>query len=425
MRHAFVLILSLAAVSVIWWIGRDLVPPRSLTFAAGEVGGGYHAIATRYAKILARDGIEVRVLDTAGSVENVDKLTSGEADVALLQGGVFAKGEVEALGAMFYEPLFVFAQSATEVSANPGDWADLRLAVGPEGSGTRAAARVLLSASGVAPDETTLFPVGGAEAVTELRAGRVDLALFVAPLAAPYLQPLLEDPDMRLVRLRHLEALARSMDHAEIVTLHAGAISLRPVLPQRSTDLMAMVARLVSHRDLHPALVNRLVMAAREIHGDRDQISSEGAFPATSGITMPINVNAYDLIADGPSLLASYLPYWVAAQVNRIALLALPIVLLLFPLIRSLPGLYRWRMRSQVFRHYREIREIDSAVPETVDSARLSTLRKRLETIDVELAKLRLPIAYRHLAYTARLHVDLVRSRIDDKQLRAEPDERS
>ncbi|SLN13467.1 NMT1/THI5 like protein [Roseivivax jejudonensis] len=416
MRVALALFLSLSAAFFIWSIGRDLVPPRSVTFAAGMSGGGYHAIATRYAEILARDGIETRILETAGSVENVDRLSSGEADVALLQGGVHAEGGAEALGAMFYEPLFVFAQADADLSSNPGDWAGLGLAVGPEGSGTRAASRVLLAASGIAPADVTLLPVGGADAVLELRAGEADLALFVAPLAAPYLQPLFNDPDVRLLRLLHLDAIARRMDHAEIVTLHAGAISLRPVLPQQSTDLVAMVARLVGQRDLHPALVDRLVMAAREIHGERDQITPEGAFPATSGISMPIDVNAYDIITDGPSALSAYLPYWAVAQVNRIALLALPIVFLLFPLLRSLPGLYQWRMRSQVFRHYREIREIDEELREAASPTRLSTLRDRLDAIDAELAELRLPVAYRHLAYTARLHVDLVRSRINEKQ---------
>ena len=135
---------------------------------------------------------------------------------------------------------------------------------------------------------------------------------------------------------------------------------------------------------------------------------------------MPIDVNAYDIITDGPSTLSAFLPYWAVAQVNRIALLALPIVFLLLPLLRSLPGLYEWRMRSQVFRQYRKIREIDEELRDATSASRLSTLRDRLDAIDADLAALRLPVAYRHLAYTARLHVDLVRSRIDEKQQRAD-----
>jgi TRAP-type uncharacterized transport system substrate-binding protein len=138
---------------------------------------------------------------------------------------------------MFYEPLFVFARSWTESPANPGEWADLRLAVGPEGSGTRAAATALMTASGVAPAEVILLPAGGADAVAELRSGTADLALFVAPLAAPYLQPLFSDPEMRLLRLSHLEAVARRMDDADVVTLHAGGcLSARYCRNARSTS---------------------------------------------------------------------------------------------------------------------------------------------------------------------------------------------
>lgn len=382
-------------------------------------GSGYHAVAERYAEILSRDGIDMHILETAGSVENAELLASGEADVALLQGGVHARGDAEALGAVFYEPLFVFARSGTEVSANPGDWSNLRLAVGPEGSGTRAAARALLAASGVTPAEASLISAGGADAVAALRDGTADLALFVAPLAAPYLQPLFPDPEVRLLRLLHLEAVARRMDHAKIVTLHPGAVSLSPALPDRAIDLMAMVARLVAQSDVHPALVDRLVMAAREIHAGRDQITPEGTFPSVAGISMPIDVYASDLVTDGPSSASAYLPYWAVAQVNRVALLALPILFLLLPLLRSLPGLYQWRMRAQVFRHYREIREIDEEARDVEDPARLEALSGRLEAIDIELADLRLPIAYRHLAYTARLHVDLVRSRINERRGRS------
>ncbi|MEO1292860.1 MAG: C4-dicarboxylate ABC transporter substrate-binding protein, partial [Pseudomonadota bacterium] len=121
------------------------------------------------------------------------------------------------------------------------------------------------------------------------------------------------------------------------------------------------------------------------------------------------------LIEQGPSSLSDVLPYWVVAQINRFAILLLPIFFLLLPLIRVAPALYRWRMRSRVYRYYASIREIDIEVRDAAALADLDPLRTRLGEIDEELATLRLPLPYRDYAYTARLHVDLVRNRLRDR----------
>jgi hypothetical protein len=45
----------------------DPAPPRSLTLATGSPEGAYHAYGERYREILARDGITVTLVNTAGT----------------------------------------------------------------------------------------------------------------------------------------------------------------------------------------------------------------------------------------------------------------------------------------------------------------------------------------------------------------------
>jgi TRAP-type uncharacterized transport system substrate-binding protein len=66
----------------------DPPPPREIRFAAGQPGGYYHTLAGRYGTALARDKITAQVLATQGSVDNLKRLAAGEADVALIQGGI-------------------------------------------------------------------------------------------------------------------------------------------------------------------------------------------------------------------------------------------------------------------------------------------------------------------------------------------------
>jgi hypothetical protein len=50
------------------------VPPRHFVVAAGMTGSGYDNRARQYARILARDGVELDVRNAAGAIED---LTTG------------------------------------------------------------------------------------------------------------------------------------------------------------------------------------------------------------------------------------------------------------------------------------------------------------------------------------------------------------
>lgn len=414
MRWVLGLLAVVAALVAIVVLARDLVPPKTMTLAAGGRDGGYWQIAERYRDILVRDGIAVTILETAGSGENAQLLAEGRADVALLQGGVAAPEGTEALAAVFREPLFIFTRTDAPVPANPGTWRDLTLAAGAPGSGTRIAIDQFLSVTGQA-QANRLLPLGGTAAAEALVRGDSDIAMFVAPLSAPYLAPLFADPSVNLLSLDNLPAIEGRLQHSVPVTLPAGAVSLSPLSPATDVALLAMTARLVAQPTLHPSLVDRLVEAAKVIHARRDPITRDGIFPTTQGVVMPVDVYAGDLLRNGTSGLQSFLPYWVVAQINRVAILLLPILFLLLPLFRVAPGLYGWQMRRRVFRHYQDITTIDHALP-GADAAALVQLSRQLDEIDRDLARLKLPLPYRDTAYTARLHLELLKRRIDDRR---------
>jgi len=418
MRVAGLILAVVAAIAAIWWLARDLLPPERVRFAAGSEGGGYHRIAQKYQTILAKDGIEVEILITAGSVENARLLADGTADVGLLQGGVPAGDGLESLGNIFLEPFFVFVRAAPDaapVPANVAKWTGLRLAAGGAGSGTRAAFLSLARAAGLKPDRNRILPLGGKDAAKALLAGEVDAALFVAPLDAPYLADLYRAETARMLTLAYLPALTSRLVASEQILLPAGAIRLDPPVPRQDTEMLAMVARLAAPPDLHPALVARLVAAARALHTRRSPIHDEGAFPNMETGDLPPDPYARDLLRTGPSVLQRYLPYWMVAQINRVAILLLPIVFLLLPLLRALPGLYAWRMRARVYSHYQDIRAIETAAEKASDPEALAAFDRQLAAIDEDLARLRLPLPYRNNAYTARMHVDLARRRIADR----------
>jgi TRAP-type uncharacterized transport system substrate-binding protein len=405
----FVTMLALALVLF------QLHPPATITLAAGPSGGAYNQVAERYRKVLARDGITLEVIETAGSAENAQLIADGQVDAAILQGGITVPAQkAEAIGAIFFEPMVLLTGLYNNIPGNPALWKDLRINIGAPGSGTAATFHDFEAAIDLSPDANTIVDLSYDQAVAALLDGSIDIAVFVAPIDAPYLIEAYSEPKIRFQLLSHAEAISRRLEYAKTVTVPSGAIFLDPVIPSGPRLLIALEARLAVRPDMHPALVNRLTMAAIELHSGRGLIQDQGMFPTVEGTGLPLNNAARQLIVNGPSIWHDWLPYWMASQVHRLVLLMLPILFLLVPALRALPQLYAYLMRWRVWQYYPEIHQIEEQLSTVSDGPSLTDMDARLVGLDTRLARLRLPAAYRQTAYEFRVHIELVRHRIEE-----------
>ncbi len=390
-----------------------LLPPKTVRLAAGSQGGAYTLMAERYAEVLSRDDIHVEIVHTKGSVDNAELIGNGSVDAAFLQAGIdVAPGSAEAIAGVFFEPMIFLAHAGHDIPMNPALWKGLKISAGQPGSGTAVAFQDFQRAVGMEQAANELLTLGFAQSVFALRAGEIDVAFFVSSIEAPYLRQAFGYDDIDILRLSYSEAIARHLDYADLVHIPQGAVSLDPVQPPQSRDILALKAQLVIDPHLHPALVNRLTMAAKELHSGHDVVTERGTFPEPRGIGVPINNVARQLIQQGPSTWHNLLPYWMAAQVNRLLLLTLPILFLLVPLLRVLPMIYAYFRGWQVWQHYGRIREIETQLGPHSSAAELTELSEELQAVDERIAQLRLPPAYRQTAYHARMHIDLVQKRI-------------
>jgi uncharacterized protein len=81
LRRLSLVALPAAAVLAIFYVAYRLVdplPPRRLVMGAGIAGSGYDNFARRYARILARHGIDLEIRNTAGAVENLSPRREGQ-----------------------------------------------------------------------------------------------------------------------------------------------------------------------------------------------------------------------------------------------------------------------------------------------------------------------------------------------------------
>ena len=124
-------------------------PPRQITIATGSPEGAYYAFGKAYSEALRKHGITLEVLPTAGSVENLQLLNKNDSsvDVAFLQGGIKSADQtvdIISLGSLYYEPLWAFQKKGVPID-RLGDLKGKRIAVGPDGSGTKALVMQLLA----------------------------------------------------------------------------------------------------------------------------------------------------------------------------------------------------------------------------------------------------------------------------------------
>lgn len=420
MRLFLYLSLPVFVVVLVIFLISSLTPPETIRFATGPRDGGYWQIGSKYQSKLEQDDIAAQLVETAGSVENIQRLIDGDVDVAFVQGGIALPSghDLQSVGALFPEPLVIFRHVSSEVGRYPGDWRGLKLAAGKVGSGTRAAALALIEAADLQNSGIVLLEVGGSDAIAALRNREADAALFVSPLDAPYLEEAIVDSELSLVRMALIDALSFNFTNAHSVVVPAGAATLAPPRPAQDIKILTLTASMIASPDLHPAIIDRLAHAANKIHGDRTVLQEPKEFPNTNSPPAPINDVAWHMINSGPNILHDIFPFWIAAQFGRVLLFLLPLFFLT-PLLRLVPPAYVWFQNRRVWRHYQRIMSLEEAIEKAADHDEIEKVARKLDDVTATLANLKLPLAYRQKAYDARMHIDLIRQEIERR--RSEP----
>ncbi len=108
-----------------------------------------------------------------------------------------------------------------------------------------------------------------------------------------------------------------------------------------------------------------------------------------------------------------YLPFWPAVFIGRMIVMLVPLIALLLPLGKVMPPLYRWRIRSKIYRWYKELQEVDDAVhKQQLSIAQFVQLNRELQQIENEVNKVKTPLSYADQVYNLMLHIDLVRKKL-------------
>ncbi len=428
----------IVALVLLWlaYLILDPTPPRTVVLATGAEQGAYAEFGKRYVTELAKFGIKVELRTTAGAAENRRLLRDPNSgvDIAFMQSGagdaIYTIDEDKSgrpllsLGNLFLEPVWLFYRTDAAQRTASSDTLDrlqqivpLSLNIGAPGSGAANLFDKLLNANKIDPAEIKLQRLPPTPAVVALLGGELDALVFVSAPESVFVRMLLQTPGIRLLEFPQAEAYARRFEFLTGVTMPRGTLDLQNT-PPHDVRLVAATASMVTTDGFHPALVQLFVQAAQRIHGDSSWFGPAGEFPNGSAREFPLAKEAARYYREGPPFLQRYLPFWVANLIDRMWVVLASIIVILIPLSRIVPPLYEFRIRSRVFRWYRQLREIEDAAG--LSAARHAELLPQLDELEHRVEKVSVPLSYAEELYALRGHIDLVRKKLQSSAPNAE-----
>jgi TRAP-type uncharacterized transport system substrate-binding protein len=421
---AFTLGPFLVVVAIAFWIAYHYIrpaPPDTIVMSSGRDGSIFQATAERYRKVLARQGIKVEVVPSEGSLANLKRVADprSKVDVGFVQGGLASQGEpdkVVSLGSMFYAPVAVFYRAAKPIE-RLSQLEGLSIAIGREGSGTRAIAETLLKANGIAAGgRTTLVDLEGEDAADALVRGSVDAAILTGDSASgANMVRLRRTEGIRLFDVVQADAYVRRFPYLSKVELPPGSLDLGRNEPDNPLMMLATTVELLAKPDLHPALSDLLIEAAREVHGRPNLFQKAHEFPAPLEREYRLSDDAQRYYQSGKSFWYRHLPFWLASLLDRMVVLLIPVAVLLLPGLKIVPTLYIWRVRQRIYGRYGELMAIEREAYGDPTEERRAELMKRLDDFEARVVALRLPGWWADELYVLKNHIGFVRRRLEAK----------
>lgn len=403
------------AVFAAWLAHTIWSLPSIVVITTGPPGGTFEGYGRRYKEIFARAGVTLQIVQSGGSLENLKLLNDPRSGVSVgfVQSGLTNKQlspGLVSLGTVSYECLWCFYRGA-----DPGERLEglrgRKISIGPEGSGTRDLSLKLLAIRGVDPATAEMLPLSPTEAGDRLLKGEINAAFILASWDTPVVRRLLADSHVEVMNFIRADAYVALDPSLTKLVLPAGVGNMADNRPTVDTNLLATRTSLVVRNDVPPAIQYLLLQTANEVHSGPQIFQRSGQFPAPEQMDIPLSKLAQQYYKSGLPFLQRYLPFPLAAFTGRVLVILLPLVGVLYPLLKLAP-LYGWSMKQRIFRLYGEVKLIEIEL-ETKPEESLDELRKRLDQLESRAIHLRVPVTYAHYNYQLRDHIRLVRSRLE------------
>jgi TRAP-type uncharacterized transport system substrate-binding protein len=412
----FIILLLLPLLYILLERGNH---PETIKIAVGTEKSAYYKDALEYKEELQKDGIDLELIVTNGSIDSQEKLLNSEVDFAFIKGGT-EKSKILALANVEYEPIWIFYNNKyiTDLKSLKGK----RISISTKGSGTRPIARELLNLVGINNFNSKLFFYTDKEAVEALKRKEIDVMFYIAAPNATLLNELMLIPDIHLLNFTEANSyrqfFIQKQKYVHIVKLYAHGFNIRRELPKKRHTLLATTAVLVTHKS-SDEMVRLMLKVAQRVHQHMGLFHNENIFPNVSMLTIKQhNASRYYFRKKSNYYEENY-SFWTAQTLTRIQNITLkyilPFVTLFAFFIEVLIPSYHLYTRRRLNFWYESINRIDNNL-ENLNIRDLNRHRLRLQSMLSEIrATDDIPAIHMEIFYTIQNQIVNILNDIDKR----------
>lgn len=391
---------------------------KELTIAAGSKNGEYYKIALQYKELLKKEKVKLNIIETNGSIENLELLKNKKVDLAFIQNGIKKLKKlknISSLGNIYYEPLWVFYKNENYQVSYLVEFTSKKISIGLKNSGSNDLSLRLLNDNGINKNNSTLLNLSNENAYKKLKDGTIDVMFFVASLNSKLVHRLLEDPNIHILNIKRARAYSSKYEFIENLNLFEGTIDLYKNIPYDNVKLLSTSANIITNDYVPDELIRLLLKQIKYVHEKKSLLSRDDVFPNIKNINMKIHEEAKRYYENGDSFLEKIFPFWIASNIDRLKILLIPLLTLFFPLAKGFFPLYTWTMRSKIYKWYKKLKEYDNNI-ESLEIKELNDTLLLLQHLKNEIEKeTSVPPAFMGEYYNLILHIDLISNKIKEK----------
>lgn len=399
-RLRLVLAAVAAVIVVILILVRPAMPRQILLFTDSQ-DSAWFALGQRFADDLRRRGLEVDLVATEGTLDNVRRLNETPNAVALAPATVNQWEESDgtdwhlaALGSIGFEPVWLFVRSDTGIRRLP-DLKGRRIITEGEGTTGEHVAQELLQINDLT-DEVQLESITGLTAAQfseQMASESVDAGLICGDADSPLVQAALALDGVEPLSFERAAAYAGLIPGVTQVVAPEGALDLARNIPSEDLQLLATTTCLIAHEDLHPAVVPLLLKTAENVREKRTAFSTDATFPGTQNLTLPLDPAARRYFSQGESGLLNKLPYRANRILSHFGLFVLPLLVVVAAGLKLVPAaLQKWfQLRLQGW-----LKELAAVEKRHAGAHDREELMERLNRIDQASAAMFVPRTSSH-----------------------------
>lgn len=220
-----------------------------LKLATASPSGEYYRFGQALAKVVARHypQIQIEVVATEGSSQNLALIKTDSAQLAFIQGDASVQESAQAVALLFPEVAHVLVntQSGIEMMA---DLQGKQIVLPPKGSGSYQLFMPIAQHYGIQTKQ--LQPLSTTAAYSQLRSGKADALFQVIRPGSTALRQLLESPTLRLLPIEQIDALRLTYPYLEEASIPQGTYGGAQPVPAQTVKTVAVRALFVARRQV-------------------------------------------------------------------------------------------------------------------------------------------------------------------------------